>query len=124
MDEMIRALIRRRLEDRAGLSSECKVPYSEDLKRTEWSYDFESLMRNRLVMGAMRYGRIGERNKPTYDRPKSIAKRLAAFVKTRNKELLVDIANLCLLEFVEGEGQFEALDSREFHVESYNHHQD
>ena len=73
----------------------------EDLKKTEWSIDFEKLMRNRLIMGALRYGRIGAKNKPKYDRINSMIKRLMRYQETGNKEFLVDVANLCLLEFVE-----------------------
>ena len=73
----------------------------EELKQTEWSVDFETLMRNRLIMGALRYGRIGAKNKPKYDRVSSMIKRLTKFQESGNKEFLVDVANLCLLEFVE-----------------------
>ena len=73
----------------------------DNLKNSEWSVDFETLMRNRLIMGAIRYGRIGEINKPKYDRIGSMIKRLDKYKVTGNKEFLVDVANLCLLEFVE-----------------------
>jgi hypothetical protein len=71
------------------------------LVKSEWSTKFEQLMRNRLIMGALRYGRLGMACKPTYDHISSINKRLAAYNLTGNKELLVDCANLCLCEFVE-----------------------
>lgn len=73
----------------------------DDLSTTEWSSDFEQLMRNRLILGALRYGRIGHKNKPKYDRVGSMKKRLLKYEKTGNREYLVDVANLCLLEFVE-----------------------
>lgn len=44
----------------------------DELRQTEWNVDFEKLMRNRLIMGAMRYGRIQARNKPKYDRVNSM----------------------------------------------------
>ena len=41
------------------------------LQRTEWSPDFERMMRDRLLMGALRYGRLGSLGepggKPLYD---------------------------------------------------------
>lgn len=77
------------------------LPSLEDLKATEWDEGFEQLMRNRLVMGAIRYGRIGVKGKPQYDRVRSMIKRLNNYHEGGNKELLVDVANLCLLEFVE-----------------------
>jgi hypothetical protein len=73
----------------------------KELRKSEWSVDFERLMRNRLVMGAIRYGCIGARNKPKYDRVRSMTTRLNKYLETGNKEFLVDVANLCLLEFVE-----------------------
>lgn len=72
-----------------------------ELQKSEWSFEFEKLMRNRLIMGALRYGRIGAKNKPKYDRVTSMIKRLNKYQETGNKEFLVDVANLCLLEFEE-----------------------
>ena len=79
------------------------------LLKSEWSREFEKLMRNRLIQGALRYGLINSKDKKKYDRVGAIVNKITAFKKDRNKELLVDIANLCLLEFVEGDGYFEAL---------------
>lgn len=70
-------------------------------------------MRNRLAVGALRYGRIHAPGKPVYDRVSSILKRVQAYADTGNLELLVDAANLCLLEFEEGrhpKRHFEAAD--------------
>lgn len=80
---------------------------------TQWSAEFEQLMRNRLVMGALRYGVMGSDGKPQYDRLSSVLKRLDQYRLTGNTELLVDCANLLLLEFVEGDHplrHFKALD--------------
>jgi hypothetical protein len=85
----------------------------EELRETEWSPRFERLMRNRLIMGALRYGRINSPRKLPYDRVTSMIGRLSEFRETRNKELLVDVANLALLEFEEGTGHFAAFDERE-----------
>jgi len=70
--------------------------------KEQWSHLFETLMRNRLNMGAFRYGPLGEPGKPQYDRCEAIIKRLELYKKTGNLEYLVDIANMALLEFVEG----------------------
>ena len=67
----------------------------------QWSPVFEQLMRNRLIVGAYRYGAIGAQVKPPYDRIDSCLRRLRQYHETGNLELLVDVANLCLLEFVE-----------------------
>ena len=74
----------------------------KDLYKSEWSPIFEQFCHNRLVMGALRYGRLYEPNKLDYDRIGSIEKRLNLYRKTGNTEFLIDIANLCMLEFGEG----------------------
>ena len=62
---------------------------------------FEKLCRNRLIMGAMRYGRLGSPGKAKYDRIASILKRIGLYASTGNQEHLVDVANECLIEFTE-----------------------
>jgi hypothetical protein len=79
------------------------MPPIEELRETEWSQRFEELMRNRLVVGAFRYGRLHAAGKPKWDRIGSIQKRLMVYQNTGNTECLVDIANMCLLEFEEGD---------------------
>lgn len=74
----------------------------EAFAAAQWSDEFERLMRNRLIMGALRYGPLGARGKPQYDRVASIKKRLDKYAADGNLEMLVDAANLALLEFVEG----------------------
>ena len=91
----------------------------EELKASEWNNEFEELMRNRLIMGALRYGRIGASGKPHYERTNSMIKRLNKYSETGNKEFLVDVANLCMLEFVEchhPKAHFGSIDDGE-HVE-------
>ncbi|MFZ4569716.1 MAG: hypothetical protein ACOYM0_01140 [Bacteroidales bacterium] len=88
----------------------------EELKKTEWSVRFERLMRNRLIMGAIRYGRLNAPGKPKYDRVKSMIKRLNLYEGNGNIEVLVDVANLCLCEFEEGNHplrHFHAVDDGE-----------
>jgi hypothetical protein len=89
------------------------------LRESEWSKEFEYLMRNRLIQGVPRYGKLGDKNKPQYDRIESIVYRLKQYVETGNLEYLVDVANLCLVEFVEGrhpKRHFRAIDDGD-HVE-------
>lgn len=78
-----------------------KQPPLEELKKTEWSTKFETLMRNRLIMGALRYGRLKGKGKAKYNRVDSIKQRMDLYTETGNAEHLVDVANLCLLEFEE-----------------------
>lgn len=70
------------------------------LRKTEWNKEFEYYQRNRLIFGAYRYGLIF--NKPNkYNYADDIIKRLKLYKDTGNKELLIDIANLAMLEFGE-----------------------
>lgn len=78
------------------------VPDLESLRKTEWSPKFEQLMRNRLIMGAIRYGTLNKPGKPTYDRIASMIRRLNHYKESGNLEDLVDVANLALCEFEEG----------------------
>lgn len=105
-------------EERSVLTEPIRVDL-DDLGRTEWSDEFEIRMRRRLIMGALRYGRLRAPGKPRYDRLKSIRSRLAAYELDGNLEWLVDVANLCLLEWVEGDHpkrHFKSIDDGE-HVE-------
>lgn len=91
--------LRAHLLRKAGL---VPMPDLETLRKTEWSEEFESLMRNRLIMGAFRYGRLCAPGKLDFDRVRAMRERLQAYRETGNKEFLVDIANMALLEFEEG----------------------
>jgi len=109
--------IRDNLHKRINLVTQPKQKNNyENLHISEWSNKFEKLMRNRLIMGAIRYGKLGEPGKPNYDRIESIIKRAKKFNETGNTEFLVDIANLALVEFVEGrhpKKHFKAIDDGE-----------
>lgn len=93
--------IRDHLLECAGVYQATKAPSLESLRKTEWSKTFETLMRNRLIMGALRYGLLKTPGKKKYNRIDSIRQRLDLYDQDGNAEHLVDIANLCLLEFEE-----------------------
>lgn len=94
--------LRQHILEQAGIFKPSKrMPELNVLKQTEWSPQFEKLMRNRLIMGAIRYGCLGVKGKPRYDRITSMRQRLDLFEASGNAEHLVDAANLCLLEFEE-----------------------
>lgn len=116
----IHDILRERVHKSAGLIESSPPRYTlDDLARSEWSEDFEKLMRNRLIMGALRYGRIHAIGKKVYDRIPSMQRRLLKYQETGNKEFLVDVANLCLLEFVECHhptAHFHAVDNTNEHV--------
>lgn len=79
-----------------------RLPPLDKLTATQWSAEFETYMRNRLIMGAFRYGMFGAEGKPHYDHMKAIRKKTELFEQTGNLELLVDIANYAMCEYREG----------------------
>lgn len=91
--------IRDHLERRAFQE---KLPPLESLRKSEWSDEFETLMRNRLIMGAFRYGLFSNPDKFAFRIVESMLARLHLYQRDRNLEHLVDVANLALVEFVAG----------------------
>ncbi len=85
----------------------------ESLRLSEWSPEFERLMRNRLLMGRFRYASMADSNRPQYNRIESSIKRLREYQDIGNLELLVDVANLCLLEFVHGDHPSKHFDAKD-----------
>lgn len=99
----------------AGLSGQARES-RDSLVASEWSAKFERLMRNRLLVGRFRYGRMDRADARDYDRVGSAIRRLERYQETGNQEYLVDAANLCLLEFEHGthpKRHFEAIDDGE-----------
>lgn len=95
------------------------IPSLESLATSEWSPTFEKYMRNRLILGAFRYGLLNSPGKETWDRVSSIIKRAELYQQTGNTEYLVDIANMAMLEYEEGKHptkHFAAIDNTNVHV--------
>lgn len=91
------------------------LPPLKSLRKSEWSSKFESYMRNRLVMGAFRYGLLSDDRKK-FNRMDHCIKKIKEYKKTGNQELLVDIANFCMVEFIKSEhptSHFNSLDDSE-----------
>lgn len=93
-------ILRERLLKKAAVYSYEQL---EHLRKNEWSREFEILMRNRLVMGALRYGKMRNPDKASYNRVKRMHELIRDYLETHNQEALVDIANLAMLEFEEGD---------------------
>ena len=92
-------ILRDRLLLKAGLVEYPKITL-DDIFKKQWNPDFEAKMRNRLAMGYFRYGSLSDQiGRHNFDNVASIQHRLDAYQKDRNREHLVDIANLCLVEF-------------------------
>ena len=91
--------IRKYLQKRIRPEPKLKPP-PDELRQTEWIPEFEQYMRNRLVMGAMRYETFKEKivnNK--YDCIGYIRRKLIEYEQSGNLECLVDAANLLMIEF-------------------------
>ena len=99
--------IRNNLHRRLGIVEPTKplpVEIISCWEKTEWSDEFITLMHNRLLMGRMRYGKMknagGRGKKSSID---LLKERLRRYELTGNMELLPDIANFALIEFVSGD---------------------
>lgn len=86
---------------RKRLNPQVLSPSLQELRKSQWSRPFETLMRNRLIMGALRYETMANKRKSnhSYDMIGSAITRLQAYQETGNMEHLVDVANLCMLEY-------------------------
>lgn len=98
---MIHELLRERLLRQAGLFEPPRRPSLAELEETEWSKEFERLMRNRMLMGALRYGRLEDKRKKgaKWNLLEPIQTKVKLYEETGNTEYLVDAANYCLLAF-------------------------
>lgn len=92
--------LRRRLLEKACIFDRVPLVSLSELEKTEWCKEFEVLMRNRLLLGALRYGRMRNKEKGNYSCIRYIINKLEMYCETGNTECLVDVANLALVEFV------------------------
>lgn len=93
-------ILRRRLLAQAGVLLEEHVQEQgiltlEQILQFKWSDKFIQLMKNRLLVGGYRHGLNPSLDYFTYI--KDIKNRAEKYIETGNDELLVDIANLCML---------------------------
>ena len=75
------------------------VPDIAELRAIQWCERFEKEMRNRLLMGAFRYGVVRSGTSMAVDYSSSALKKLEAYRQDGNREHLVDAANYLLLEY-------------------------
>ena len=73
----------------------------DNILRTEYSDEFNSLMKNRMIMSFYKYGPIKENygNRLVKAIP-NLEKRLNMYKETGNTEYLVDIANFAMIEYM------------------------
>jgi len=97
-------IIRQRLLERKGLTEPAEPKWTLENLEQEWSQEFEEHMRNRLMMGALRYGGLNNPNNKGGEygfNIGEIVKRTGLYMRTGNAEYLADIANFALAEFVQ-----------------------
>lgn len=74
-----------------------------EIRNCQWSIVFEQWMKNRLMVGYFRYGPTHKQKKGQYDYLQAALDHINLYQQDGNIEHLVDVANLCLIEFVNGE---------------------
>lgn len=111
----IHDILRNRLLIRAGIFEPLPKLTMADLEKEVdekvWCKEFFVLMRNRLLMGRLRYG--PKKSKSNYDYVEAIESKLKLYKETGNDELMVDIGNYSMLQFSHGthpNKHFSALD--------------
>ena len=93
--------LRARLLQQAGVFEPVKpAPSLDEIVRVQSCPRFEQYRKNRMIMGYFRYGSLQSQiGRAKYDNVGSIEKRLSIYKSDHNREHLVDIANLAMIEF-------------------------
>ena len=93
--------LRARLLQQAGVFEPVKpAPSLDEIARVQSCPRFEEYRRNRMIMGYFRYGSLQSQiGHAKYDNVGSLEKRLSIYKSDHNREHLVDIANLAMIEF-------------------------
>lgn len=88
-----------------------------DILETEYSKKFDELRKNMMVMSYYKYGPMKKNYKiaKTINSIGSLEKRLDCYKRTGNTELLADIANFAMIEFMypqHEKAHYEATDGK------------
>lgn len=115
---MTHKILRERLLAAKGLSDiPKKVLKLSDLEKSEWVPEFETLMRNRMIMGALRYGLLANKKQSNYNYIEYLERKIVIYKQTGNTECLVDIANICQIAFL-----YDNHPNKHFQAEDDKHH--
>jgi len=112
---MIKQPLRDKIRKAAGLNFLTKAFSIADILEKNWNHQFIKYMKNRMILGFFRYGAMDKKT-GLYDNIGSIEKRILKFKEDGNDEHLVDIANICMCEFVNGvhpKKHFKSIDDGE-----------
>ena len=97
--------------------AKCNPDVINSILKTEFSPEFIRLMQNRMVVSYYKYGPIKTNLENRYtDTMASLEKRLQKYRETGNTEWLIDVANMCMMEFMypqHPKAHFRATDSNE-----------
>lgn len=99
--QFLHDILRERLLYKAGIFAPLKQITMADLEKEVdkvWCIDFFTKMRNRLLMGYLRYGKKSP-NASKYNYINAIKSKLLIYEQTGNTEMMVDIGNYAMLEF-------------------------
>ena len=101
MPKTVHDYLRARLLAQAGIFAHVEAaPSLAEIERLQSCPQFETYRKNRMLMGYFRYGSLRSQiGKSKYDNVGSIEKRLSLYKSDHNREHLVDIANLVMIEF-------------------------
>lgn len=93
--------MRSRLELAAGIWPEVPRKLAMSDLEKEFSGRFVGLMRNRILMGTLRYGQMSMKryNGLHFDQCSDAIRRIRLYQSTGNTEHLVDAANMLMVEF-------------------------
>ena len=72
----------------------------EEILKKDFSEAFIDKMKNAIEMSHYKYGWAKKTYPELAQAYKCIAERLEAYIKTHNKEYLIDVANFAMLEFL------------------------
>lgn len=77
---------------------------------SEFDLDFIQAMANRMSVSFWKYGFVAEAHE-TCDHRKSLQQRLDLYDETGNTELMADVANFAMMEYMKYKDRFVATDS-------------
>lgn len=115
-------LLRQRLLKSVPEPNKITFTSIKDLEESQWCPSFFRLLKNRMILGSFRYGKLRSQKASSikYDNIASVFKRLNLYKRTGNDEFLVDSANLLMIEFMIGthpNKHFKSIDDGDFHAE-------
>jgi hypothetical protein len=93
---------------------------TDEILKTEYSTEFDTLRKDRMVVSYYKYGPLKINYKGAYiESIKSLEQRLKMYKDTGNTEFLCDIANFAMIEFMCPQhplAHFKTLDDGKSHI--------